>query len=375
MRVSGSKPLLVVSASGRALARSAARGGLSVVVLDLFNDLDTQAHSLASANVAGSGGRLDAAKLMAAAQRLCPAAECKGLVYGSGFEGRVRLLETLARGRTLHGNAPATVALLKDPDRFFPLLDRLGLAHPPVRRAPPQDPRNWLVKRAGGAGGMHVKRATSRHRARSDRYFQLFQPGRVLSALFIADGRSARVIGYNEQWTVPARRGSSFCYGGAASGADVPRAAARHIEGALDELARVTGLVGLNGLDFILDGATPHAIEVNPRPTATVDLHDPDVCGGLLALHLRACRGEIGSMERIGAARAHAIVYATRAVRIPAHASWPAWCTDIPAPGTIIPNGAPICSVHSAASGCAQARQQAVMRAGQMADRFLERAA
>ena len=36
-------PLLLVSASGRALAQSAARAGVPVVVLDLFNDLDARA--------------------------------------------------------------------------------------------------------------------------------------------------------------------------------------------------------------------------------------------------------------------------------------------------------------------------------------------
>lgn len=372
---SASKALLVVSASGRALAQSAAHGGLPVVVLDLFNDLDTRASAVSSASVTSPGGKFSASRLLAAADRLCPPAKCEGLVYGSGFEGRTGLLEKLARGRALYGNSPETVAFLKDPDRLFALLRRLGLPHPAVRRAPPPDPRNWLVKRTGGAGGSHVKRATARHQARSDRYFQMFQHGRVLSALFVADGRRARVIGYNEQWTVPARPGSPYCYGGAASCADVPQRTVAHIEKVLDELARETGLVGLNGLDFILDGTTPYAIEINPRPTATLDLHDLDFEDGLLALHLRACRGEIGQLEHGRSARAHAIVYATQSVRIPAHVSWPAWCTDIPEPGSVIPSGAPICSVHSAATSCMQARQQVDIRTAQLGGRFQERAA
>lgn len=378
MPASGSKALLVVSASGRALAQSAARAGLRVVVLDLFNDLDTRASAVSSASVATPGGKFSAAKLLAAADRLCPPAECEGLVYGSGFEGRTGLLGKLARGRALYGNSPETVALLKDPDRVFALLRRLGIDHPAVRRTPPPDPRHWLVKRTGGAGGSHVKRATARHQARSDRYFQMFQHGRVLSALFVADGRRARVIGYNEQWTVPARHESPYCYGGAASRADVPPRTAAHIEKVLDKLAGETGLIGLNGLDFVLDGTTPCAIEINPRPTATLDLHDPDCEGGLLALHLRACRGEIGEIEHApGAcsARAHAIVYANQSVRVPSNVSWPAWCTDIPEPGSVIPSGAPICSVHADAINCVQARHQVDMRAAQLGGRFQERAA
>ena len=375
MPASNRKALLVVSASGRALAQSAARGDIPVVVLDLFNDLDVRSGAVASASVAGRNGRIDAAKLLAAMRGLCPEADCEGVVYGSGFEGRIGLLEKLARGRTLFGNKPATVAGLKDPERFFGLLGRVGLPHPPIRRLPPPDPRNWLVKRIGGAGGAHVRRATLRHRPRADRYFQMFQHGRLLSALFLADGRRAHVVGYNEQWTVPARPRSPYCYAGAASGADLPRSVAERLAAVLDELTRETGLVGLNGLDFILDGDLPYVIEINPRPPATLDLYDPDVPGGLLALHLKACQGEIGQFDPALRARAHAIVYATQIVRIPVHPAWPAWCTDIPEPGSVIPPGAPICSVHSAAAGCMQARQQVEIRSARLAQQFMDRAA
>ena len=51
-------PLLLVSASARALAQSAARSGLPVVVLDLFNDLDVRALAVASRSVAGWIGGL-----------------------------------------------------------------------------------------------------------------------------------------------------------------------------------------------------------------------------------------------------------------------------------------------------------------------------
>src|SRR5688572_25096946 len=94
-------PLLLVSASGRALAQSAARSGLPVVVLDLFNDLDVRELSVASRGVAAQGGKFDGRRLLAAARIMCPPEQCGGLVYGSGFEGRAGLLARLAHGRTL----------------------------------------------------------------------------------------------------------------------------------------------------------------------------------------------------------------------------------------------------------------------------------
>ncbi len=368
-------PLLLVSASGRALAQSAARAGMPVVVLDLFNDLDARALAVASRGVAGRNGKFDSRQLLAAAQELCPPESCAGLVYGSGLEGQTRLLERLSNGRTLFGNRPETVAALKDPARFFPLLDSLGIAHPEVRLDPPADVAGWLVKRTGGAGGGHVRQARSRHRARAHRYFQRFQPGRTLSVLFAADGRRARVIGFNEQWTAGVRHCAPYCYGGAVSQPSLPRQTQRRIAGLLDGLVQASGLVGLNGLDFILAGETPFVLEINPRPTATIDLYDADVERGMLALHLRACRGELAEVPAASVARAHAIVYAAVALRVPVGIEWPEWCTDLPEGGSLIPMGAPVCSVHAAAATSAEARELALARRSRMEDSLWEKAA
>jgi len=369
-------PLLLVSASGRALAQSAARAGVPVVVLDLFNDLDARALAVASQNVASRNGKFDSRRLLAAAQELCPPERCAGLVYGSGLEGRTRLLARLCNGRTLFGNRPETVAALKDPGRFFPLLDSLGIAHPEVRLGPPTNVAGWLVKRTGGAGGGHVRQARSRHRTRAHRYFQRFQPGRALSVLFVADGRRARVIGFNEQWTAGVRYCAPYCYGGAVSQAPLPQRTRRQVGGQLDDLVQASGLVGLNGLDFMLAGETPFVLEVNPRPTATIDLYDADFDGGLLALHLCACGGELAEIPTTAkVARAHAIVYASVALRVPVGIEWPEWCTDLPEGGSVIPMGAPVCSVHAQAATNAGARDLVLARRSRMEDSLWERAA
>jgi predicted ATP-grasp superfamily ATP-dependent carboligase len=359
-------PLLIVSASGRALARSAVRSGMPVIVLDLFNDMDVRALAVGSRAVATRSGKFDGRRLLAAARMLCPPDRSSGLVYGSGFEGRTGLLGQLARGRLLYGNAPDTVARLKDPGRFFPLLDSLGIAHPETRMERPAGPSGWLVKRTGGAGGSHVKPALARHRARPGRYFQRLQSGRTLSALFVADGRDARVIGINEQWTAGVACCAPYCYGGAVSGVSLPDAVRIRLEGHLERLVRATGLVGLNGLDFILESDELCVLELNPRPTATIDLYDADFANGLMALHLQACRGDLPEIVRRKHARAHAIVYAATASRVPRDMIWPQWCTDIPRGGSLIPAGAPVCSVHAGAASSERARELVLVRRNAM---------
>jgi predicted ATP-grasp superfamily ATP-dependent carboligase len=276
----------------------------------------------------------------------------------------------------LFGNAPDTVAQLKDPARFFPMLDSFGIAHPETKLEPPADVSGWLVKRTGGAGGSHVKPALSRHRARSGRYFQKLQAGRTLSVLFAADRRDARVIGINEQWTAGIAHCAPYCYGGAVSGISLPGGVQARIATLLGRVVRATGLVGLNGLDFILDADDePCVLEINPRPTATIDLYDADFDNGLLALHLRACRGQLPDIRPPSRARAHAIVYATDTLRVPARMHWPEWCTDIPESGSLIPAGAPICSVHAMAASSARARDLAIARRDVMDSLCLEKAA
>jgi predicted ATP-grasp superfamily ATP-dependent carboligase len=183
------------------------------------------------------------------------------------------------------------------------------------------------------------------------------------------------VIGFNEQWTAGVRYCAPHCYGGAVNQTPLPQQTQRRITSLLDDLVQASGLVGLNGLDFILAGETPFVLEVNPRPTATIDLYDADFEDGLLVLHLRACGGEIPEIPVMRVARAHAIVYAVVALRVPVGIEWPEWCTDLPECGSVIPVGAPVCSVHAQGATGAQARDLVLARRNRMEESLWEQAA
>ncbi|MGH8751754.1 MAG: ATP-grasp domain-containing protein, partial [Burkholderiales bacterium] len=288
----------------------------------------------------------DARALLAAARELCPPQNCAGLIEGSGFEDRPELLRRLARGRRLYGNTPETVAWLKDPARFFPLLDELATPHPEISLRPPRKAHGWLAKKTGGNGGGHVHLAAGAP-ADAQHYYQRLAPGRSMSVTFLANGRAAHIIGFNEQWTAGA--GSPFCYGGAISHAEVPPPVRTGIVHKLNQLVAETGLSGLNGMDFLLSGDHYSVLEINPRPTATVDLYDADYTSGLLAWHLRACEGDLPSVQspRQTMIRAHAVIYAEQAFCIPAHLKFPDWASDIPQAGTAFAPGMPVCMAHA----------------------------
>ena len=339
-----SRPL-IVAVSGRALAQSAARGGYRPVVLDLFADRDTRLASAACRRIGAPGVlRFDPTSVLQSARALAAGA---GLVYGAGFEGRTALLERVGRGRKVYGNAPATVVLVRDPARFFALLRRLGIPHPPVRLTPPSRPSGWLVKGRGSAGGTRVQQAGTRPASTGD-YYQRHVPGDSHSVTFLADGTRARVLGFNRQWTA-AMPGRPYLYGGAVGGLRPDARLRREIEQALDALVLRTGLVGLNGLDFIVHGGRWQVLELNPRPTATFELYDADYTRGLFQWHLRACQGELPARAAVPrAARAHAVVHALSAGGARGM-SFPGWCRDLPAAGTRFAPGDPVCTVHAGA--------------------------
>lgn len=337
---------LIVAVTGRALAASAVRGGHRVAVLDCFADRDTRSLASTCRSVVSSHGiRFEEHTLLEAARTLAPPPA--GLVYGSGFEGRPGLLARLARGRRLYGNVPEVVERMRDPHRFFPLLDRLGILAPEVRHRRPARPDGWLVKRPGGAGGAHVRLAGA-WRPPADAYYQRREPGRTLSVLFLANGERALILGANRQWTATARPDRPFLYGGAVGGVPLPSAVERDIHRRLDALVAATGLVGLNGLDFILQGRCWLALELNPRPTATMELYDPDYARGLFEWHRRACLGALPNRPAAPRARrAHAVVFAAAPGRA-SGVSFPAWCRDVPMPGARFDRGQPVCTVHAA---------------------------
>jgi predicted ATP-grasp superfamily ATP-dependent carboligase len=351
-------PYLVAAVTGRALAASARRGGHRVIVLDYFADLDCASRALACrAVVARTGLRFDREALLTAADELAPPAHSAGLVYGSGFEGRTGLLRRLATGRRLCGNRPDVVRAIKDPARFFPLLSRLGMRFPETRLTLPAAPEGWLVKQTGGAGGVHVRPAGPGP-VRRGAYYQRFQPGRALSVLFLANGERARIIGCNRQWTAAARPELPYQFGGAVGGISLPGRMRSEISAGLDQLVAATGLVGLNGIDVLVDDGVWWVLELNPRPTATIELYDADFPRGLFDWHLRACAGDLPDrVPARRAARAQAVAYAAEPWQATSDSSFPPWCRDRPRPGTRFIAGDPVCTVHASATDPRRATQ------------------
>lgn len=358
--------ILLAAVSARPFVRAAADAGYEVVAFDIFNDMDTRAAAAEHRRIRFADGGFEAEDFW---QQFCDAGlrPVDGFVYGSGFETQPELLARVADRCLLLGNKPEVLALLKDPRRFFPLLDSLGIDHPQVRFAPPVESQEWLVKSGGGSGGVHVRRMSDDTAPAAGRYFQRLAAGRPVSVLFLADGKEAQIVGYSEQWVAPDDAGMPFRYGGAVSNIVLPAAVAARIAQSVARLVEATGLRGSNSLDCMVEGEMVRVLEVNPRLSATFDLYQPTGPCNLFELHVRACKGQLDPLPPIArGAKAHRIVYAKHDIEISAGMDWPAWAADLPPPNNKINKNEPVCTVMASAATADQAAALVHARASQL---------
>jgi predicted ATP-grasp superfamily ATP-dependent carboligase len=326
--------ILLVSVSARMLAELARREGHDVMALDRFGDLDLQ--RLCPSVSLRSGGM---------AALVDAAGEVRGdaVVYGAGLENRPDLVERLAAGRTLLGCDPETVRRVRDPARLGASLRSAGFAYPRTRSEAPLDrERRWLRKPLRGGGGRGVRE----WRGGALRAGQIVQErieGLPCSAAAVADGSSAALLGVSEQLIGRfGARGYGWC--GNIAPARLPAPEAEAICG---HLGAEFGLRGLFGVDMVWDGERAWVVEVNPRPTASLETIDAAYGTRSFAAHLEACAGRlptVGATPRTAAGKA--VVFATEDVRVPDTSGWmDRGIRDVPHRGEAIAAGHPICTL------------------------------
>lgn len=348
--------VLIAAISGRALAASARRAGYLPLVTDFFGDQDTLNVAHAHVRLVGDLARgIEEEALLRALETLSRCREPLGIVCGTGFEDRLKLLDRIASRWHLFGNRPETIAKVKDPMALAAISGRLGIPFPESRSSIPSASTDWLAKRKGGAGGAHIKVAQHSNALNAEIYYQRKVSGTPISALFVADGRRAVVLGFSAQWSFPTPH-QPYRYGGAVRPAALARYVADSLTSAIDRLVPATSLVGLNSADFMVDEESIWLLEINPRPGATLDIFEPSE-GSLLASHIAACCGKL--MERIRypeGAKAAAIVYAEKDVASVPALDWPDWTADRPHTAGAIEAGEPLCTVYACSSTAAGAR-------------------
>jgi len=344
--------VLIAGVSTRGFAESAARAGYEVLAVDGFGDLDLRACTTAVA-VARSGDRFSTRAALVAAHGLVRDAVC----YVASFENYPRAVAALGADSALWGNSPPVLARVRDPVRLAQVLAARGLATPAVRRTAPRSGLRgrWLVKPRASGGGSGIVRWPPRRGTRlpAGSYLQQRVGGVPGSIVFAADGRRVIPLGVSRALAGEAAFGASgFRYCGSIL---VPPE--EPLFGRARQLAAVVteefGLVGVNGIDFVSTRGVPHAIEVNPRYTASMELVERAHDLSVFATHVRACTGALPEFAverwRGPGVLGKAVVYARRDVTAGDTRGWlgDPDVRDIPAPGERIGRGHPICTIFA----------------------------
>ncbi len=327
--------LLIIASSARMLVQAAYQEGFKPLVIDLFADTDTQHYASAWRQVAS----LSVSALIPVCEHFFSHYPVAGIIYGSGFESFPESLSYLHKKGVMLGNTPETFANIINKRTFFTVLDEHLIPYPDSVFSAP-DSGAWLSKPLYGQGGIGIKHWRP-GQPPDGLYWQTYQTGIPHSALFLADGQNVQVLGFNQQWTV-ADGEQAFLFAGIINSTDLSDRHKALITDWLATLVPIFKIRGLNSLDFIQEGDTLWLLEINPRPSASMQLYTGDV----LTRHINACAGRLpdNPLPDSGVC-AYQIVYAPDTVYIPSTIAWPKECVDVPLSGTVCRTGQPICSI------------------------------
>jgi predicted ATP-grasp superfamily ATP-dependent carboligase len=176
--------------------------------------------------------------------------------------------------------------------------------------------------------------------------------GTPASVSFVADGRRALVLGVARGLAGEEAFGASgYRYCGSLFPFAVPARTLDRLDAIVQSATRAFGLVGVNGIDFVLREDEPFVLELNPRYSASMELIQRAGVEDLFALHAAACRGSLPPLApRVRAGVwGKAVLWARHDVVAPCTRAWLQRddVRDVPFPEERIRRRSPVCTVLS----------------------------
>ena len=232
-------------------------------------------------------------------------------------------------------------------------------------KASPEDGL-WVWRPAYSSGGVQAELLDNRAAVGEEHDGQLlpYTPACSVSQLFVASGGRSCTVGFSTQWQSCHNPQRPFCFGGAVNCSDLDASACDLAQRCADCLARALSLRGLNNIDYLWDGRDLYFLELNPRPSSTMQLYEDVFEQGLFAVHWQACCAESASFvdglrpAKPRLVRAYMPVYMRSSCRIPAGFDrWPDDTADRPDTrcGALrVEAGWPLCTVTADGASSAE---------------------
>ncbi len=351
--------LLIIASSGRMLASLAKNLGFEPSVIDCFADVDTQAY--ASQVIKVNDLSLIEVK---DALTLLKNQSTTYVIYGSGLESHQSTLNYLAQNFTVLGNSPLVFATIQNKAQFFLTLKQRNINFPEICFQAPVDNENWLIKPLTGEGGVGIKWHTTENNTNNTCYWQKYYQGTPRSVLFVANTKEYQIIGYHKQFTTQIGN-NEFVFSGLINQLEIDTTVEQTINKVLKTLVVDFSLQGINSLDFIEYKRQCYVLEINARPSASLNLYSSDV----FSTHINSglTGNSLPVLNSLTSYQAYKIIFADQLITINQLIKWPSWVVDIPQESAIIHTGMPICSIMAGGKnerqveGLLLARQQQLM--------------
>jgi predicted ATP-grasp superfamily ATP-dependent carboligase len=357
--------LVIFGASARAAAFSALRAGLRPWCADLFADHDLQARCHVV--------QLSPAEYPNGFVKISAQAPSGPWIYTGGLENRPEIVEKISQGRPLWGNIPEVLAVVRSPLAVARKLKAAGIPCPCIHLLPEEisSQGRWLVKPWGSAGGagIHYWSGKDIRQSRGRKvYYQEFIEGLPCSAVFVGDGRQARLLGATRQLVAESwLHAAPFHYCGSIGPLSLATAQRSALENIGETLVKEFHLRGLFGVDFILSEESPWPVEINPRYPASVEILEYALGVTALAAHRRVFDSDAPEPRSqknnpTPTILGKAILFARTALIFPKEGPWlqelpnsPSCnelpdSADIPPVGRFIPAGKPILTLFCRSS-------------------------
>ncbi len=329
--------ILVIGINVRHIVSSAARAGHEVVAVDSFCDLDLQDISPKRVLLPREGAE---DLLPAYIERFHPDA----VVLGPGLE------EIRVKGVLVLNNSSEKIAKVSDKLWLAQWLEKKG--YPFIRTTQNPDDLRYpvLVKPRKGAGGVGCRIASSPDELDWEEGLiaQNLVLGRPASVSIIGNGREAKALAVNEQLVgVPWAGARGFRYTGNITPLSPPDFGISELA---EEIVSELGLLGSNGVDFLLTESGPVVVEVNSRFQGSLDTVEMSTGFNVFAAHLESFAGSLPErpIPRLFAGRA--IIFATRDIMIEEDLRRD-WTADVPCLGSRIHMDDPVLSILAKGSG------------------------
>jgi predicted ATP-grasp superfamily ATP-dependent carboligase len=329
--------ILIIGINIRHIVRSASLASHEIIAVDCYCDRDLARYAKETARMPREGaGDL----LQFYVDKFRPDA----VVLGPGLE------EASAKNAVVLNNSAEKTALVSDKlwlagwleDRGFPFIKTEPLDSLKDPRYP------FLVKPRKGAGGVGcriMKDASQRKtiRPEEDLIAQELISGLPASVSVIGNGSEARAVSVNEQLIgVPWAGAKDFRYSGNITPLEVPQDG---MERMAEKIISALGLVGSNGVDFLLTENGPVVVEVNSRFQGSLDT--VELSGGMSVFeaHLQSFRGKLPERPaQASCCAGRIILYASCDQTIGADLLRD-WTADVPEEGSRIASDDPILSI------------------------------